>query len=57
MLQNNKKCIFFKPLNYMVSDSLVYETQLFGITQIISMRYLSYREHQKSGCYTTWDSH
>jgi hypothetical protein len=31
MLQNNKKCIF-QTSNYMVSDSLVYETQLFGIT-------------------------
>jgi hypothetical protein len=32
MLQNNKKCIFFKPPDYMISDSLVYETQIFGIT-------------------------
>jgi hypothetical protein len=35
------RSVFFQTSNYMVSDSLVYETQLFGITQIISMRYLS----------------
>lgn len=32
MLESGKKCIFFKPKDYIVRKSLVYETQLFGIT-------------------------
>jgi hypothetical protein len=32
MLENKKKCIFFKPKDYIVRNSLVYETQFFGIT-------------------------
>jgi hypothetical protein len=40
----------------MVSDSLVYETQLFGITQIISMRYLLPRTPEEWMLYNM-DSH
>lgn len=32
MVNQNKKCIFFKPENYKDNNSYVYETQLFGLT-------------------------